>query len=328
MRVVRVAIVAPQVDRLVRHLRVLRVAQVGDPDRPAVTDRAVVQARRLQRVGVDDRPEIVLVAPPRRAAGPDVVALLDAAGRVARRQVDEVADLLEVLRVAVRDDVEAAHAVRVADRFAVGVRAARGRRVRVVVAWIERPDDQVALRVQLHVLVLPVTVVLVDLRRQVGVERLRVRRIGDVDRLEAETPGEDEDVLAPDLVELALDDQLGVGDPFDVVEVRRHLRARRRGRRGRRRRYEQQRAKRGRNCPSPSHLPSPGWMDRDGRRYRTPRAAAASSRRSSPQKSTFSTATVTAGRPCYASGGSMSTAWATRGRPSTCHVMSTWSFLR
>ena len=110
VRVVGVAVVAPQVDRLVGHLRVVRVAQVGDPDRPAVADEPV-----RHRLGGVDRAEPGErgVVRARRTAGPDVPAVLDAARRVAGRQRDEVADLAQVRRVGVGDDVEAALALRI-----------------------------------------------------------------------------------------------------------------------------------------------------------------------------------------------------------------------
>ena len=185
-------------------------AQVGDPDRPAVADQAVVQRGRGRAARLRiDRPEPVLVGAPRRAAGPDVLAVLDAARRVARRQLDEVADLPHVARVRVRDDEEAALAVRVADRVPSVARARRGRAAGVVVPRIERADDQLALGVELHVLVLPVAAAASSAgrsRRQELVQRLRVRRVADVVRLEAEAARDDEDVLAAHLVELALGD--------------------------------------------------------------------------------------------------------------------------
>ena len=68
VRVVGVAVVAPQVDRLVGDLRVGRVAQVGDPDRPAVADEPV----RSARSEAEDRAEPGRAAGSSRRAGPPV----------------------------------------------------------------------------------------------------------------------------------------------------------------------------------------------------------------------------------------------------------------
>ena len=227
VRVVGVAVVAPQVDRLVGDDRLRRIAQVGDPDRPAVADQPVLHARKAGALR-DDRTQVVLVVTARGAAGPDVLAVLDAARGVAGRQRHEVAHLRQVRRVRVGDDEEAAAAVGVAHCEPVVVGAARGDRVGLVVPRVERTDDQVALRVELHVLVLPVAVGRVDPGRHERVEELRVRCVGDVVRLEAEAAGDDEDVALADAVELAFGDAGGIGRAVHVLEVARHRRARRR----------------------------------------------------------------------------------------------------
>ena len=84
--------------------------------------------------------------------------------------------------------------------------------------WIERADDQVAADVDVHVLVLPVPVRAEDLGRLERVEDLQVGRVADVERLEAEAAGDDQDVAAAHLVELALDHLLGAGHARDVLE--------------------------------------------------------------------------------------------------------------
>ena len=140
VRVVRVAVVAPDVDRLVGHLGPGRVREVGDPDRPAVADEAGERVRR-RRGRAQDRPEPELIAAPRRAAGPDVLAVLDAARRVAGRQLDEVADLLEVRRVGVGDDVEPALAGRVR-----GAPAGRARAQRAMSVWRGSSAPMISLR--------------------------------------------------------------------------------------------------------------------------------------------------------------------------------------
>ena len=188
--------------------------EVGDPDRPAVADQPGERVRR-RRGRAQDRPEVELVAAPRRAAGPDVLAVLDAARRVPGRQLDEVADLLEVGRIGVGDDVEPALAGRV--RRAAARRAGAQRAVGV--ARIERADDQLALRVELHVLVLPVAARGQVVRDEL-VEQLRLRRIAHVVGLEPEAPRDHQDVLAAHLVELALGDAVGLRHPCDVLEVR------------------------------------------------------------------------------------------------------------
>ena len=101
--VVGQAVVAAEVDRLGEGLRMRRVAQVGHPDRAAVAAAAGVNGPRSGEV-----------VAPRRAAGPHVPAVLDAARRVPGRQLDEVADLLQIRRVGVGDHVEARAAFRVA----------------------------------------------------------------------------------------------------------------------------------------------------------------------------------------------------------------------
>ena len=116
-------VVAPEVDRLGEHLRLGRVAEIGDPHRPAV-------AARAGRKG----PEIGEVVPACRTAGPHVVAAVDAADRVARGQVDEVAHLLEVLGILVGDDVEARAAVRIAGLRSERADPRTARLVDVVVA--------------------------------------------------------------------------------------------------------------------------------------------------------------------------------------------------
>ena len=83
---------------------------------------------------------------------------------------------------------------------------------------IERADDQIAADVDVHVLVLPVPVRAEDLWRLEGVEDLHVGRIADVEGLEAEAAGDDQDVAAAHLVELALDHLLGAGHAGDVLE--------------------------------------------------------------------------------------------------------------
>ena len=248
--VVRVAVVAPEVDRPLGHARVGGVAEVGDPDRPAVAHQPVVDARRLRRVGLDDRPEPVEVVAPRRPAGPDVPAAPDAARRVPRRQLDEVADLLEVGRIGVGDDVEAAAAGGDAGAAAGRARAER----RVGVPRVERADDELAARVELHVLVLPVAV-RGEVGRQEGVQRLRVRGIAHVERAEAEAPRDHEHLAAPDGVELALGDAPGVRHPRDVLQVVRDRRPLRRLGAHRAARCRQQRRHRGRQCRCPSLHP-------------------------------------------------------------------------
>ena len=86
VRIVGQAVVAPEIDRLGEHLRLRRVPEIGDPDRPAV-------AAAAGREG----PEVREVVPARRPPGPDVVAAVDAADGVTCGQVDEIADLLQVL---------------------------------------------------------------------------------------------------------------------------------------------------------------------------------------------------------------------------------------
>jgi hypothetical protein len=86
------------------------------------------------------------------------------------------------------------------------------------VAGIERADDQLALAVDLHVLVLPVAVLAEDLGWLERVQRLRVRRVLDVIDAEPVGPGGHEHVPAHDGVELALHDVGGVRDSPDVLE--------------------------------------------------------------------------------------------------------------
>jgi predicted ribosome-associated RNA-binding protein Tma20 len=76
---------------------------------------------------------------------------------VACGQVDELAHLAQVARVAVRDHEEAAAAVGVAVLRAERADARARGLVVVVVARVERADDQLAAPVDVHVLVLPVT---------------------------------------------------------------------------------------------------------------------------------------------------------------------------
>src|SRR5207247_6687221 len=84
-------------------LRMRRILEIGHPDRAPVA----APTRR-------ERPEVGEVVAARRPACPDVLAVLDAGRRVADRQLDEVAHLGEVLRVRVRDDVEAGAAAGIA----------------------------------------------------------------------------------------------------------------------------------------------------------------------------------------------------------------------
>jgi hypothetical protein len=123
-------VVAAEVDRVGVDARVLGVAQVGDPDRPPVAAAAG-----------GERAEEREVVAPRRAAGPDPVARLDAARRVAGGQFDEVADLPQVDGVGVGDDVEAARARGVAVLRAEPADPGAARLVDVVVARVERADD-------------------------------------------------------------------------------------------------------------------------------------------------------------------------------------------
>ena len=207
VRVVGQAVVAPEVDRLGEHLRIRRVAEVGDPDRPSV-------AAAAWREG----PEIGQVVASRRPARPDIVAAVDAADRVACGKVDEVTHLLQVLRIAVGDDVKAGAAVGIAVFRPEGPDPGAVRLVDVVVTWIERADDQVAADVDVHVLVLPVPVRAEDPGRLERVEDLRIGRVADVDGLEAEAAGDDQDVAAAHLVELALDHLLRPGHAGHVLE--------------------------------------------------------------------------------------------------------------
>ena len=85
-------------------------------------------------------------------------------------------------------------------------------------ARIECADDQVAADVDVHVLVLPVTVRAEDLRRLERVEDLHVGRVADIKRLEAEAARDDQDVAAPDLVEFSFDHLLCAGNARDVLE--------------------------------------------------------------------------------------------------------------
>ena len=215
VRVVGQPVVAAQVDRVGEHDRAGRVPQVGDPDRPAV---AAAAGR--------ERAERRLVVAAGRAARPDVVALVDAADGVARGQVDEVTHLLHVLWIGVRDDVETGAAARQPRLRAEGADARAAHLVDVVVTRVERADDQVSAHVDVHVLVLPVTVRAEDLGRLERVEQPRAGRIADVEGLEAEAAGEDQHVPAANLVELALDDLPCSGHTRNVLERRRNLGAR------------------------------------------------------------------------------------------------------
>ena len=111
------AVTAEQVDRVHRvATRVARVAQVGDDDRTA--ERPVARRARLRRGG-------------RRAAGPQPLAVVDAGGGVAGRELLEAQDP-EVLRVLRVDDVDArdvGRAVRVRLARLTGGRAGVGARI-------------------------------------------------------------------------------------------------------------------------------------------------------------------------------------------------------
>ncbi len=101
MRVVGDAVVAVQVDRRAEDLRLVRVAHVGDPHGATVT----AAARRA-------RAEPVEVGATGGAAGPQEVAVIDAGRRMARRQLDEIADRDRLARVGVGDDEDAGRAAR------------------------------------------------------------------------------------------------------------------------------------------------------------------------------------------------------------------------
>ena len=217
VRVVGQPVVAAEVDRVGEHDRARRVAEIRDPDRPAV---AATARREGAQAG--------LVRAACRASGPDVVALVDAADRVARGQVDEVANLLEVLRIRVRDDVEAGAAAGVPGLRAERADARAAHLVDVVVTRVEGADDQVAADVDVHVLVLPVAVRTEDLGRLERVEHARVGRVADVERLEAEAAGDDQHVPPLRPVELPFDDLRRAGHARHVLERVRHLRTRRR----------------------------------------------------------------------------------------------------
>jgi hypothetical protein len=93
------------------------------------------------------------------------------------------------------------------------------------VAWVKRADDQLALQIELHVLVLPVAVLAEDPRGLERVQRLGVRLVRDVVGPEAVATGGHEHVPARDGVELALHDLGGVRDTPDVLERIRDRRA-------------------------------------------------------------------------------------------------------
>src|SRR4051812_33883663 len=124
-----------------------RVLEIGDPDRPTVSAPA---GRERPEVG-----EVVAACGPAR---PHVVAAVHAARGVAGRYVDEVPDLLEVRGVGVGDDEEARSAVWVAVLRAQGADARAARLIDVVVTRVQRPDNELAPEIELHVLVLPVAV--------------------------------------------------------------------------------------------------------------------------------------------------------------------------
>ena len=128
----------------------------------------------------------------------------------------------------VRDDVETGAAARISILRAERADTRAARLVDVVVPWVERADDQVAADVDVHVLVLPVAVRAEDLGRLERVEHPRVGRIADVEGLEAEAAGDDQDVPTSNVVELALDDLRRSGHARDVLERGRDLSARRR----------------------------------------------------------------------------------------------------
>src|SRR5206468_12383005 len=126
--------------------------------------------------------------------------------RVADGKLHEVADLPQVRRVGVGDDVEAGPAAGIAGLDAERADAGAARLVDVVVARVERSDDELAPDVELHVLVLPVAVRPEDFWRLEGVEQAWRGGVADVVGLEAVPSGGDEDVSPGDAVELALDD--------------------------------------------------------------------------------------------------------------------------
>ncbi len=254
VRVIRHLVVAPQVDGVAEDLRLRRVAQVGYPDRPPVA-----AASRRER---SEKGEVVAPGGPAR---PHEVAAIDARRRVTGGQLDEVTDLPQVARVGVGDDVEAAPAAlraRLAHgRIAGQIVADPGAQVLadVVVARVERADDQLAARVDVHVLVLPVAVLPEDLGRLEGVEQPRLVRVAHVVGAKAEPAGRDEDAAAQDPVELALD-EAGALHPPPVLEAVGDGRALGQGRglvggrrcggeRGGRRQREQQKASHGAELP-------------------------------------------------------------------------------
>ena len=122
-----------------------------------------------------------------------------------------------VARVLVGDDVEPA-------ACSSGSRCCRwpgrGPIGTVRVARIERADDQLALRVQLHVLVLPVAA-LGEIVRDELVQQHRILRVLDVVRLEAEAARDDENVVTAHAVELALGDPGRPRDPRQILQIRR-----------------------------------------------------------------------------------------------------------
>jgi hypothetical protein len=217
VRVVGEAVVAPEVDRVAEDLRPRGVPEVGDPDGPAV-------AAPPGREGAEEG-EVVAPGGP---AGQDVLAALNAARSVSRRQLDEVAHLPQVPRIAVGDDIEPALAERIACLRARRPDPRASHLVDVVVAWVEGADDQLPAGVQLHVLVLPVAELAEDLGRLERVEQPRVPAIAHVVCPKPEAPRGHEHPPAVHAIELALDDLARARHACHVLKAVGDRRARRR----------------------------------------------------------------------------------------------------
>ena len=234
------------------------------------------------------QPACSCLAGRRRAAGPQPLAVVDARGGVTRGQLLE-GQQLEVGRVLGVDDVDAGDVGR-----AVRVRIARRTRRRPAVgARIARQQRELALVVDVHVLVLPERRLRVRRRvRRVArqpqllggdlVQELRLGRVGEVIRLQAEAARDEHDVLAlvlvlalaepvPDPVEAPMPtvllavghevDRGGVGrlrqvvHQLDVLDRARRLRDLRRCGRGGTRRHDHAQGDRPPELRSPQFLP-------------------------------------------------------------------------
>lgn len=179
VHVVGLAVVAGQLDRLGVHLRVLRVADVGDPDRPPAPLRRLVGGLR-------------------RATRPQVAAAVDAAGGVPGGRL-HVADDLRRFGLRDVDDVDA------------GLPGLRGTPER---ARIAGQEHQLADRVDLGVLGLPQPRQ-ADLPDQLR----RGRVLGQVVDLQAELAGDDHDVAAAVVEEVDRDGVGGIGHVADGLDV-------------------------------------------------------------------------------------------------------------